>query len=130
MVNQPNTETFSGSERIVVDWDGTCVEAVWPDQGDWLPGAVESLHEILANGLEVVIYSTRLAPRAIDEITQVPRQQKEREYRYIRKMLDDAGLTDVSIWRKPWKPGALAYVDDKAIRFDGDWNKVLEVLPL
>ena len=118
-------EMFSGQQRVVVDWDGTCVEQVWPEHGDWLPGAVEALHAFLNAGLEVYIYTTRLAPRQIDEVTQVKRTDRERERRIIREQLDAAGLEDVHIWRRPWKPGALAYVDDKAVRFNGDWMEVV-----
>jgi hypothetical protein len=39
----------------------------------------------------------------------------------IRDMLDEAGLHKVEIWTKPWKPSADYYVDNKAVRFDGDW---------
>lgn len=121
---------FSGSNRIVVDWDGTCVEDVWPAKGDWLPeengwDARRAMREMLERGYEVVIFSTRLAPMQVDEKTPVSEMGKHAEYSYIRDMLDMADLRDVRIWLEPWKPGALAYIDDKGIRFDGDWNITL-----
>lgn len=123
-------QAFSGQNRIVVDWDGTCVPSEWPGHPGFFPDTVAALRAFLEAGLEVVVLSTRLAPRDIDEQTSLPRVDKERKHRYIRRTLDEAGLHDVLIWRRPWKPGALFYVDDKAVRFDGDWQAVLkEVLP-
>lgn len=120
-----NEPVFSGQKRVVVDWDGVCVPSEWPGHPGLFPGTKEALRAFLDAGLEVVICSTRLAPRAVDEVTSLPRRDKDREYRYIRRTLDEAGLEEVGIWRRPWKPGALFYVDDKAIRFDGDWNTVV-----
>ena len=115
--------------RIVVDWDGTCVELKYPEQPtEWMPGAMEALRAFLSAGYEVAISSTRLAPRELDETTRVDRAGKERERRYIRKMLDEAGLEDVKIWLRPWKPGALFYIDDKGIRYDGNWQTVVDVV--
>jgi hypothetical protein len=118
------SENASGNNRIVVDWDGTCVEVAYPAMGAWLPGAVGGLHKLLAAGRDVTISSTRLAPTELDEVTPLPLGQQAREYRDIRAMLDEAGLEAVTIWVKPWKPGALAYVDDKAVPFMGDWDGV------
>lgn len=118
-------QAFSGQNRVVVDWDGTCVPALWPAQPGLLPGAEEALKDFLAHGFEVVISSTRLAPYAVDELTPVPAPQWLDEYHYIRGTLDRAGLHDVDIWTHPWKPGGLYYVDDKGVKFDGDWEAVV-----
>lgn len=114
----------SGSDRIVVDWDGTCVEIAYPAMGDWIPGAIEGLRKLLDAGLEVMICSTRLAPTEIDEVTPLPPGKRDAEIQAIRQMLDDAGLEEVQIWLNPWKPGGRAYVDDKAIPFIRDWEGV------
>ncbi len=120
---------FSGQNRIVVDWDGTCVPQVWPGEPRAMfKGCSEALRAFLSAGYEVVIFSTRLAPRDLDEVTPLLRADKERQVRYIRHVLDVHGLHEVGIWRKPWKPGALFYIDDKGIRFDGNWQAVQDVV--
>lgn len=107
----------SGNHRIVVDWDGTCVEIAYPAMGDWIPGAIEGLHKLLDAGFEVVIFSTRLAPVEVDEVTPLPPGKQDSEIAHIRRMLDEAGLEAVGVWTKPWKPGGWRYIDDKAIPF-------------
>lgn len=103
--------------RLAVDWDGVCVKNVWPAQGDWLPGAVESLRTLLET-CDIVIHTCRIArgpePPRFPEKTQA---EINGEFNYIRKMLDEADLQDVTIWTHPWKPGADVYLDDKAVRF-------------
>ena len=114
----------SGNNRIVVDWDGTCVNEVWPGQGDWLPGAVDTLKSFLAEGWDVVIFSTRLSKKNVDEVTDF--DGHEDTVLALRRKLDDAGLQEVDIWLKDWKPGAVYYIDDKAIRFEGKWYDVVK----
>lgn len=114
----------SGGDRIVVDWDGTCVEIAYPAMGEWIPGATEGLRKLIDAGLEVVIFSTRLAPVGTDEVTPLLPGKQESEIAHIRRMLDDADLQAVGIWTKPWKPGGRAYVDDKAIPFFRDWESI------
>ena len=38
---------------IVIDWDGTLVEEVYPAQGWWLPGAVDALWAFVKAGYRV-----------------------------------------------------------------------------
>ena len=104
---------------IAVDWDGTCVgyrrfgdplNAELPDE--WLPGAVEALRKLSARA-SVVIWTCRtLMPEGEDS---------------IRDMLDEAGLTRVHIHVGSGKTIALAYVDDRAVRFSS-WEEQLPQL--
>lgn len=111
--------------RFVIDWDDTLVENKWPDQGEWLPGAVEALRELSELG-EVVIYTCRTAGVDTDEITERDVQAVATEVQRMRQMLYDQDLDDVEIWMKPYKPPALVYVDDKGLPYYGDWKVTLE----
>ena len=113
---------------FVVDWDGTCVEEVWPGMGDWLPGAVEALRAMSAIG-KTVIYSLRCHRYEMDDVTPRPAGAPEWQESCIRRKLDKAGLHDVQVYpSNRGKPPGKFYIDDRAIRFDGDWGAVLEVI--
>lgn len=116
----------SGSKRIVLDIDGTIFKLVYPALGEWIPGAANFIRTLQANGYEVVLYSTRCAPTEIDEVTPRGQRACDDEINRIRLRLAEEGLQDLTIWDKPWKPGALAYIDDKAIHADGDWRRILK----
>lgn len=121
----------SGENRIVVDLDDTLIDLDWPNIGGWKPGAVRGLRKLLEAGYEVMIHSTRFAECEIDEVTLRNSKEMERERKQVREMLDDEGLYEVKIWDKTWKPGAVAYIDDKAIRYRGrpaDWDIISETL--
>jgi hypothetical protein len=112
-----------------VDWDGTCVEEVWPGMGDWLPGAVEALRELSSRG-KTVIFSLRLHDYEPDDETKRPETAALADFRLMRAMLDEAGLFNVAIYPNGrGKPPAKFYIDDRAVRFEnsrGDgWLKVM-----
>lgn len=123
----PNANGVLRSPAIAVDWDGTCVEGVWPNRnGEWLPGAVEGLHSLIENGWDVVIHTCRIAP-----ILATGRWRSssavDREIQAIRRRLDDAGLSAVHIHTAPWKPNADVYLDDHGVRFT-NWKEALSVI--
>ena len=108
-----------------MDWDGTCTEKVeWPNHPPLTLDAAQALHLLLEQGYEVVIHSTRTAPREVDEVTRV--KDPFAEHQYIQQELLRMGLYRVKIWDKSWKPGALAYIDDKGLHHNGDWSATLE----
>lgn len=113
----------------VVDWDGTCVEEVWPGMGDWLPGAIDALRELSSRG-KTVIYSLRTHYFEIDDETPRDPFAPAEEVAAIRKMLDDAGLHDIEVYPNGrGKPPGRFYIDDRAVVFSGDpdsWERVLE----
>lgn len=119
-----STHIGSGEGRVVVDLDDTLVENAWPELGDWKPGALDFLRGQLEQGRVVVIYSTRFAPTQEDEETLRPADEVEAEIERVRQRLDTAGLGEVELWDRSWKPGGIAYVDDKAVAARGDWNAV------
>jgi len=119
---------------FAVDWDGTCVALKYPEEGDWLPGAVAALYTLDRLGT-VIIHSVRIAPVApFSETGGIPApgeevpipEQAAREVAYIRRMLEEVGLGHVEIWQRPYKPPAMVYIDDKAVRFEGDWRTTID----
>lgn len=106
---------------VAIDFDGTIVKNAWPELGEFQPGAVDSLKAILKFA-NVVVWTCRIAPMEPGGIIPRPEFLVQREVNKIREKLDSAGLQQVQIWdhrKTPWKPNAAAYVDDKAIRYNG-----------
>lgn len=119
---------MSTRHTVVLDWDDTLTNSRWPSPNtEWMPGAVEAVRRMHAAGLSLVVFSARLSP--YDPYTFQRRTEALRasEQQHMRAMLDEAGLTFVSIWDKEGKPGASVYVDDKAERYHGCvkcWDKL------
>lgn len=111
--------------RFCIDWDGTCVTDAWPAMGQWNPGAIEALRSLSKWG-EVVIFTCRVAPYQLDERT--PRNPIF-DITGIREMLNKEGLHDVRLWDKAYKPSALVYVDNRAVRFNGRPNSWKKLVP-
>lgn len=122
---QRREELAARQPTVVVDWDGVCVEDKWPEMGEWLPGAKEGLRALLDAGYKVRIHTCRLHNKDLDEETLVSPEQRRAEWERVRSMLGEADLWEVDIVNED-KPPATYYVDDKAIRFEGDWQKVLD----
>jgi hypothetical protein len=112
--------------RIAIDWDGTLVENVWPAMGDWLPGAVAALHQLVNDGHKIKIHTCRIGPFDVDEITLLPKPRQQKEINDIKAMLRKEGLHHkVKVWVKRGKPGADVYIDDRGLRFEGNWTTTL-----
>lgn len=103
---------------IAIDYDGTLVESTWPRHGPWLPGAIESLRE-LQKFARVTIFTMRASPYEIDGFTERPLHVVRQEVMVIEERLSDAGLRGVTVWQRMGKPPAIAFIDDRGIRFNG-----------
>lgn len=114
----------------IIDWDGTAVPNVWPENADeFMPGFVENMRRLHAAGVKLVIASASLTP--YDPYTGTERDPSYMMARaaYMRDLLDRHGLTFISIWTKWGKPGGSFYVDDKAERYGGrpnSWARVTD----
>ncbi len=113
---------------LAVDWDATLVENVWPEEGKWLPGAVKALKQ-LTEKYQVYIHTCRIAP-VMHNNWDIPLSKAAvaKEMEYIHRMLREAGLDDVKLWNEPYKIPAVAYIDDKGLRFEGNWPRTLRQL--
>ncbi len=113
----------------VVDWDGVCTEAMWPEWGEWIPGAQDALREMLKHG-EVRILSSRLNPYkfGLDGIELRSAFSTQKDIKIMRKILDDAGLEDVIIHTTHGKPTGTYYIDDRAVQYTGSWGSVLKAI--
>lgn len=126
----PNRDVVSMNEVetiFVVDWDGVCCEAVWPEWGDWLPGAVDGLKKLLTLG-KVRIHSSRLNPYKFgaDGVDLRDERTVADDITKMRYMLDQADLFEVEIHTTHGKPTGHYYIDDRAVEFKGSWEDVLD----
>jgi len=117
---QRRGEEEIAKQTLCIDWDGTLVEGKWPDDGDWMPGAVNFLRRY-QDKYRIVISTCRtntIHPSGDRRDPGLVFVEKEK----IRKKLDDEGLTTVELWDytlTPWKPYAVAYIDDRAVKYPG-----------
>lgn len=99
---------------VCVDWDDTLVGyKKYGEPGEWLPGATLALRKFKRAGFTVVIHSCRaLWPEGRAEIEGKLREANLRLGSRL-KIHDELG-----------KPLAVAYIDDRGVRFDGDWSEL------
>lgn len=107
------------TKAICVDFDGVIAEFV-DDIGSFgrvLPGAREALAELREAGYRIIIHTAR--PSAPEPM------QRLADYLTSQGIPFDEINTNSSC---PWpagKPVADLYIDDRALRFEGDWPQVL-----
>lgn len=115
---------------VVLDWDGTLVPGMWPDRpAEFMPGAITACRAMHDAGFSLLVQSARLNPYNPFTSQQRPAGEVESELRWMRDMLDEAGLPYVRIWSLPGKASGSLYVDDKAVRYTGrpgSWKAVTE----
>jgi hydroxymethylpyrimidine pyrophosphatase-like HAD family hydrolase len=114
--------------NVAIDLDGTLAE--WSGDarqcGEWIPGAKEALRELIAQGHRPIIHTCRA------------HWEYGGGYEEIERFLDAAGFVSVLLWTREapmrgtvgiWmgegKPIASAYVDDRAVFFNGSWTDAL-----
>jgi hypothetical protein len=92
---------------IAVDFDGTCVEHMYPKLGKDVPGAVDALKKLVAAGHQLILYTMRSGL-----------QQRDAEAWFKRK-----GISLYAVQKNPeqyeWtsspKCYAHVYIDDAAV---------------
>lgn len=117
-------DQYGRQQTIVLDWDGTVVHEQWPGMGDWLPGAQDGIRRLLDAGYRVQIHSCRLHSYETDGKTKRNQGDWLAEFGSVKRRLMDAGLETVEICLDD-KPPARVYLDDRAVRFEGNWRKAV-----
>lgn len=121
----------SARNVVCVDFDLTLVE--WSSLDaipEPLPGAVEAIRELERRGYEVVILTSRFSETwwdahcgPDDDLQAFGAQQTLLVSRALHRM----GLGHLRVTSE--KVPALAYVDDRAVPFSGDWEAALALIP-
>jgi len=101
---------------ISIDFDGTCTDHSDGWQGESIigppvHGVQEAFKELKARGFSIVIHSCRART---DEGRQA-----------IMNWLAVNGLIEYVAMITAYKVPALCYIDDRAIKFDGNWPEAL-----
>lgn len=110
---------------VAIDLDQTILEKA--DESEFLPsgqpafgaprdgvhGALETLHEL---GWYIIVHSARFSEVANRERAEAELDQ----YLTVNQIPFD------QIWHKEGKPRADAYIDDKAIPYEGDWYETIK----
>jgi hypothetical protein len=108
---------------VAVDLDGTILAygpPEYPELGEPLPGSVEGLAAMRQLGYRIVIYTCRLSGLPVLdglEAARIAKHLAERGVPFDEIALPGAG-----------KPKAEWYVDDRAVRFEGNWDEVVAMI--
>lgn len=110
---------------ICVDFDGTIFQ--WGDIHAETPpfsGCIEVMWMFKEAGYRIVIFTSRMSPSWWRSEGWDFKEAEEREHAWVRNRLNEYNI--------PWdritaeKVPAEYYVDDKALRFSGDWAEIAE----
>lgn len=115
---------------ICVDFDGTLFQ--WGDLYEKSPpfvGAVEAVRKFKQAGFEVVIFTSRMSPTWWASEGWDMKKAMVEQNAFITKRLNDFGIPFDRITAE--KVPAEYYIDDKALRFEGDtysWNSIRNIV--
>lgn len=106
---------------ILVDFDGTIAPFGYLfDYPEPLPGAIEALKAFKEQGYKIIIFTSRLSPLWLETVGQTPTQHIE----YMRDYLERFGFEADGYTAQ--KVPSVAYIDDKAYRFENNWAEITE----
>ena len=108
--------------RVYVDFDGTLFQnSKFPDPGHPIPGALDFLRYLKAQGHYIVIYSTRASRSGINSTRQRIKLLTE-----MRQALNQnhAIYDEISEDKPPWD----ILIDDRCIQFKGDYGDIIAEL--
>ena len=119
-LEEDENEPLDNRKTIMIDVDKTIHEYSegWKDGTLYdimIPGAKEAIDE-LSKDYEIVIFTSRLS--AVHDESEIERQKELLSEWLIN---NEIYYDDMTADKRP----ASYYVDDKSIKFEGDWNEVL-----
>jgi len=108
---------------IAIDFDGTICETIgWPDIGQPVPYAVETIKELYAQGHVLVLWTLR-EDQHLDSALECLERLGVREcFRYVNENIPEAIQKYDS---DPRKIGAEIFIDDRSLGWSG-WIPVRE----
>ena len=114
---------------IAVDFDGVIhkYSKGWQDGSIYDPpmeGVKEALSNLISEGYEIVIFSTRCYSRKIKGVEQKSQAKEVEEY------LKKYKIPYTNIHTEGCKPFCKAFIDDRAIRFENWSDAFIEVKEL
>lgn len=110
------------AKRIMIDFDGTIhkYSKGWKDgtvYDEPISGAKQFIDQLKDDGFEVVVFTSRLSVSSLGQ--EVVNEQKEMIEMWLKKYgIEVDGVTAEKL-------PAVAYVDDRAVEFNGVWNSEL-----
>ncbi len=112
---------------IVIDFDGTICEHRWPEVGEPTLGVREALQAFKKMGLRIVIHSVRTASYWREHAETDPRLDPEQQVQLIENFMREHDLPFDEICMAD-KPLAVAYIDDRAYRYEDNWFELTQRL--
>ena len=113
-------------KTIVVDFDGVLhwYRKGWHDgtiYDEPVPGSQLAMAELLEAGFRVVIFSTRATERVIKG-----NKQKSQWFEMKQWLFKHNFPQGLHVNTEEGKPMGVAYIDNRAVRFRGNWRETLQ----
>lgn len=104
----------------LIDFDGTLFPFGFLfDFPPPLPGAIEGVKALQKAGYSVWIFTSRLHPEWLKSVDQ----SESEHIRYIYQIMNKHGIAIEGVTDR--KMPAAVYIDDKAYRFENNWDEIV-----
>lgn len=107
--------------RFAIDFDETLFENTEDGGIEVIPGAAEAVRELKSLGHTIIIYSARPGLAFREGGSKGHRAELD----FMEEILQGYGIPFDSIFEGE-KPVVDVYIDDRALRFEGTWQKTLK----
>jgi len=111
---------------VAIDFDGTIVEDKYPNIGPLKENAVSCIKLLKELGCYIIVTSCRTSPNRTSSVTERSLQRQ-----IMQKFLRE---NDIPYdWVDDGTQGKVVadiYVDDRAIRFENNWDEIVRIINL